>query len=213
MDSLAERHTPLSTDNRFASLSVEDTIVDDELTVEVPTTSNNRPSPGMCEITNVNVDKEHNLLRIEGRIDGHKAIFLVDSGSTHDFLSEDFVNKHSIQKVDDTLHVTLADGFTSEQPLRKTGDLKVNMDGHGERQSFTVFSLQRYDAILGKPWLTRHNPGIDFRTHEIKFSSSPSTITAVASRSPTQHSSVQSLFLSGSRASRELRRGGSGVLV
>ena len=72
------------------------------------------------------------------------------------------------------------------------------MDGHGERQSFTVFSLQRYDAILGKPWLTRHNPGIDFRTHEIKFSSSPSTITAVASTSPTQHSSVESLFISGS---------------
>ena len=162
VDLLAERHTPLSTANRFALLSVEDTIVDDELTVEVPTTSNNRPSPEMCEITNVNVDKEHDLLLIEGRISGHKAIFLVDSGSTHDFLSEDFVHKHNIQKVDDTLHVTLADGSTSEQPLCKTGDLKVNMDGHGERQSFTVFSLQRYDAFLGKPWLTRHNPGIDF---------------------------------------------------
>ena len=61
------------------------------------------------------MDKEHDLLRIEGRINGHKAIFLVNSGSTHDFLSEDFVNMHNIQKiqVDDTLHVTLADGSTS----------------------------------------------------------------------------------------------------
>ena len=48
VDLLAERHKPLSTANRFASLSVEGIIVDDELTVEVPTTSNNRPSTEMC---------------------------------------------------------------------------------------------------------------------------------------------------------------------
>ena len=33
-----------------------------------------------------------------------------------------------------------------------------------ERLHFDVADLQGYDAILGKPWLDKHNPAIDWKS-------------------------------------------------
>ena len=129
------------------------------------------PTSNSSEIINVIAGTEHDSLLIDGKINGHRATFLVDTGSTHDFNSESFVQRHRIQtnQSSDNLHVALADGATSDRPLRQTGNLKLNFGGHSETQVLTIFPLHRCDAILGKPWLTRHNPVIDFRTHEIKI--------------------------------------------
>ena len=42
---------------------------------------------------------------------------LIDSGSTHDFISEDFVKRHSLATTSgpDDIRITLADGFTTSR--------------------------------------------------------------------------------------------------
>ena len=40
-----------------------------------------------------------------------------------------------------------------------------------DKMDFTVFPLQKYDAILGMPWLEKHNPKIDFKNKSVKLQS------------------------------------------
>ena len=87
----------LKVQNRFACL--EDEHPDGffwNQTPEVPeTTQNSSVEEAIgrkAQIGNVTLDKEtteHDLLRIEGKINGRKAWMLIDSGSTHDFISLD----------------------------------------------------------------------------------------------------------------------------
>jgi len=62
----------------------------------------------------------------------------------------------------------MADGSTSQckgQAPNITLDLQ---DYQAKKQKFDVLHLNKYDAILGKPWLWDANPEIDWRTNQIK---------------------------------------------
>ena len=98
-------------------------------------------------------DGEHDLLVVQGKINGRRATMLVDSGSTHDFISEDFVKRHNLvtTSVPDDMRMTLADGSTTSRQIVTTDDVKVVVKDFSETQLFTVFPLFHYDAILGKP--------------------------------------------------------------
>ena len=67
---------------------------------------NTMVEPGILEAEVSNLDlgynTQHDLLRFTC-IAGKKAVFLVDSGSTHDFLLSKFVEKHQLQTIADTL--------------------------------------------------------------------------------------------------------------
>ena len=45
---------------------------------------------------------EHDLLRVKGKINGRKAVMLIDSGSTHDFIAGSFVNQSALPTEDYT---------------------------------------------------------------------------------------------------------------
>ena len=94
---------------------------------------------------------------------------LIDSGSTHDFISEDFIRRHSLATTSgpDDIRITLADGSTTSRQIVTTGDVTVLVKDFSETQHFTVFPLFRYDAILDKPWLFRNNLNINFQTNEV----------------------------------------------
>ena len=44
-----------------------------------------------AHVSNAITDGEHDLLLVQGKINGHRTTMLIDSGSTHDFISEYFV--------------------------------------------------------------------------------------------------------------------------
>eukprot|EP00117_Sycon_ciliatum_P021713 scpid95754/ scgid18948/ len=96
---------------------------------------------------------------------------LIDSESTHDLVSDSFVRNHNIptETLADTLKVTLAiaDGSSTSSSLQRIGQVRVFVKDFSDLQSFTVFPLSRYDVILGEPWLTRHNPEINFQTNDV----------------------------------------------
>ena len=204
---LAESSAPAITlRNRFEVLSDELTSAEEgeesQLMEEASTTA---------EISGVQAvarPLEHDLLRLEGKINGRRATFLIDCGSTHDFISSDFVKQYRLptSASEEVLTVSLADGSTTSQALETTDKLKVVVGGFSEQQSFTVFPLSRYDVILGKPWLFRNNPAIDFRTNKVGVGSQ--VLDAY-----TGTGADECMFMSGKQARRELRRGSKGFLA
>ena len=66
----------------------------------------------------------------------------------------------------------LADG--KPFPIRKiiyTCTLKLSIDQHEENLTFQVTKLAGWDLIIGKPWLRRHNPLIDWSKNPCVFHS------------------------------------------
>ena len=73
-------------------------------------------------ISNAACGTQHDLLCLEGQLNGHSARMLIDSGSTHDFVATEFSRRCGMQtkeSANETLKVILADGSTSTGPLRR----------------------------------------------------------------------------------------------
>ena len=57
-------------------------------------------------------ETQHELLRFTGNLAGTKAVFLVDSGSTRDFIAQNFVERQNLEGTcsEEKPSLTLADG-------------------------------------------------------------------------------------------------------
>ena len=169
------------------------------------------------EISNLDVseDTEHSLLCFAGKVAGKDAAFLVDSGSTHDFVSQNFLEIHHLETVcsGKEFSVTLSVGGSTSREFTMTTPIKMTLGYFGETRSFTVFALSKYDAILGKPWLTQTNPVVDFRTIVIErrtIASQPPIPETGPSQEPRP---VELNFISGKQARHESRKGEQGFLA
>ena len=69
--------------------------------------------------------------------------------------------------------------------------------------------------ILGKPWLTRTNPQINFRSNEVKVNGESISLGQEMSRQDSEESrsTIESFFISGRRAQHARRGGAEGVLA
>ena len=45
----------------------------------------------------------------------------------------------------------------------------MKIDNHEEQLAFDIVQLGRHEIILGKPWLQRHNPTIDWQRDQISM--------------------------------------------
>jgi len=150
--------------NRFSSLECED--LDHTEDTNTNQTDQHACTEGHISSVRAKESGVHDLLVVEGKINGIKATMLIDSGSTHDLIATRFVKRHGLGVLTRTepFRVTLADGRTCEPPSSSTDEVKVVVGDFSERQTFSVFPVERYDVILGKPWLFRNNPAIDLTT-------------------------------------------------
>eukprot|EP00117_Sycon_ciliatum_P013514 scpid102427/ scgid14152/ len=163
--------------NRFSILELQDTDNvsqehQEEDSISEPAVEARQPARCVCVKAgsgSIAIFSEHDLPHLEGRINGRRAVMLIDSGSTHDFISEALVQKYSLptDKSENMLKVKLADGSTSSRPMQTLGSLNVVVKDFSDVQDFTVFPLSRYNVILGKLWLTQHNPEANYRTNEV----------------------------------------------
>lgn len=168
------------------------------------------------EISNIHLsDHLDELLRFRGKVDGHDAMFLIDSGSSHDFISARFVREHKVQTqaLEGIFSVTLADGRTTSESRLRTLPLKVKLADGNEKLTFTVFPMTQYDIILGRPWLTKNNPQINFRTNEVKTGSGGWWTARLTPESYRETPSVELNFISGKQARHALRQGDQGFLA
>ena len=112
---------------------------------------------------------EIELLVVFGTANNKHLKILLDSGANGNFVSLDFVNKHKINTVNyrTPVSVTLADGRVRTTTL-SYAELEVKIGDYTDKIRAQVLDLS-YDLMLGKPWLTRLNPEIDWTTNQVKF--------------------------------------------
>ena len=205
---------PVLVQNRFAGLEDESVEQRDTEDSEEKLQSPPPQTTSQGHVSSNRLDESgcHDLLHVEGKLNGVKVIMLIDSGSTHDLIASQFVEKHnlSINAGEELLQATLADGRTCDQPCPTTTTMTLVVGHFSEQQSLTVFPLGRYDVILGKPWLSRNNPHINFRTNEVHLGSKQIKANVPRSRSS---GNVECLLISGRQARQELRRGSRGIMA
>ena len=108
-------------------------------------------------------------LILQGQCNGHPVVVLIDSGATHDFVSQKFVSKQVPSQAKRCIRHTVqwVDGRACVSDQQLQGQLKIG--AYQEQRELLVCTIEGYDVILGKPWLTDHNPLIDWRCHTVQL--------------------------------------------
>ncbi len=95
---------------------------------------------------------------------------LVDSGATNNFIKRSHLIRNSRVKVKDhgPMVLRLADGKSIKMP-KLVASLRYQLHGISVKDEFYAIDMdERFDCILGMPWLTRHRPEIDWQNRSIK---------------------------------------------
>ena len=135
------------------------------------------------------------LLCILGELNGIEVTFLIDSGASECFLSTAFVEKNRIKvrKTKEKLNIQLADGTVRVSNLI-VEEACVTIEEHAEFIDFSVIGLPKYEAILGKPWLNRWNPVIDWKKNSLAWKMGSRVIRVQGLQEPHSSGIVSSLF-------------------
>ena len=105
---------------------------------------------------------------LRGTLRGHRCRILVDSGASENFCKAEWVREHHIPTVSgEKYRIKLADGSatTTRRRLRNevltVGTLDIRLDA-------IMTELDKFDIILGQPWLQAVNPDKDWSTKTIR---------------------------------------------
>ena len=113
------------------------------------------------------------------RIDMQEGIMveaLLDSSATGLVMSSEFTRKQrfKLKKLERPMYVRNIDSsLNKEGPIEHTIEVNIYYQGHRERTEINVIGGQKWQVILGMPWLACHNPEIDWRTEEVKMTRCP----------------------------------------
>ena len=114
------------------------------------------------------VDGEQLCLAAYVKINGVKAYTLFDSGSTTDSISPDFtrVAQIPVKTLEDP--VTLQLGCVGSRSKINYGtEVDLKFASVTNSTYLDVANLDKYDSILGTPFLRRHGISLDFESQEI----------------------------------------------
>jgi hypothetical protein len=111
------------------------------------------------------------LIKLSGLVNQYTAVIMVDSGSTSDFISYEYVKLRSlaVKEYKHSKCVWLADG--QHHTVNSYVECELQIGELVECIQLGVIPLVDYDVIVGSPWLKRHNPSIDWSTGIVRVSS------------------------------------------
>ena len=101
--------------------------------------------------------------------------------------------KVKTRKTKEKLKIQLADGTVHVSDLM-VEQACVVFNEHAEFIDFSVIGLPKYEAILGKPWLNRWNPEIDWKRNSLAWKMGSRIITVQGLKEPHNPGIVSSLF-------------------
>ena len=160
---------------------------------------------------------KNSLLVTKLWLDGRETTGLIDSGATHNFVSEQWVKEAGIpmEPTGKVLTVTLADGRGMTVKEHRIKKVKCTMGEYQWVGSWSVIPMTSYNVVLGKPWLTNHNPRIDFSTNTLVFGTGESCQCRndVADNGECSVNVEEALFLNVRQARKELKRGAECIIV
>ena len=100
---------------------------------------------------------------------------LVDSGASDSFLDPSFLGQHHLQPLPhpQPIQLELIDGnIPSTGPITHYIPSRKGIHGtHTKDLTFHVTWLGHFQMVLGFPWLSRHNPCIDWSRGSLTFAS------------------------------------------
>eukprot|EP00917_Polyrhabdina_sp_WS-2016_P020447 GHVP01043786.1.p1 GENE.GHVP01043786.1~~GHVP01043786.1.p1 ORF type:complete len:520 (-),score=79.00 GHVP01043786.1:1526-2938(-) len=111
----------------------------------------------------------NNLLTLQGCIRGIEVEILIDSGTSSNFIGKRVVRIAGISTIKPRARkfLQLGDGKKIEVQ-REVEDMSLRIGDQTEKFKATVIESERcYDLILGKTWLSKWNPRIDWRNNRI----------------------------------------------
>jgi hypothetical protein len=138
---------------------------------ESPATSSSSAAPTRdVQINQLTSKSVRSLLKLNGFVGPYPAVFLVDSGSSDNFVSEEFVQRHNLNAspLAEKQRVKLGDGHV-RMVDKGISPANIEIASYRDRLDLPIFPVQGYDVIIGKPWLEQYNPQIDWRGHTITF--------------------------------------------
>ncbi|KAL4281431.1 hypothetical protein GQ457_03G011630 [Hibiscus cannabinus] len=108
-------------------------------------------------------------IRIQGTIKGRSLSILVDTGSTHSFVTPGW-SKEGVELVQTTpLLITVANG-EQLQSTAKCNQLSWKMQGHTFQHDFRVLQMGGSDMVLGVDWMRTYSPILmDFNEMTLSF--------------------------------------------
>src|ERR1700742_346739 len=101
---------------------------------------------------------------------------LLDNGCTATCIDRDYAKAEGFQQKELAVHIIAknADGTeNSRGKITHYVELMMGIGPHQEKQRFLVTGLGKARVFIGYDWLLKHNPEIDWRSQEIKFSRCP----------------------------------------
>jgi hypothetical protein len=110
-----------------------------------------------------------NPLTFKGTLNHAPIRILIDSGAMGNFVSQQAADHFSF-----ALHpvsnipIVFANGATGVCN-KAASAAYLRFENHEEHIDLRVVSLPNHDVILGKPWLEKWNPSINWQTHQISF--------------------------------------------
>src|SRR5690606_989178 len=94
-----------------------------------------------------------------------KTLGMIDCGASSQFIDSQFAKKHNLILERKTVPIELrvVDGTPSSAgPITHEVRVQLQIDQHLETLVMNVTKLFGFNVILGKTWLRRHNPPIDW---------------------------------------------------
>ena len=135
------------------------------------------------------------LLSVSGFLNGFPVTFLIDSGASECFVDTAFTETNGIKTVKrkEKLQIYLADGTVRvSQNIVQQGC--VSIGEHAEFLDFSVLKLPKYDAILGKAWLDRWNPAIDWKKNTMQWKVGTRLVTVTGEQALPESEVASSIF-------------------
>ncbi|KAL0537629.1 hypothetical protein IC582_026612 [Cucumis melo] len=141
---------------------------------------------------------------------GHYALVLLDSGSSHSFISSAFV-LHARLEVE-PLHQVLSVSTPSGECMlskEKVKACQIEIAGHVIEVTLLVLDMLDFDVILGMDWLAANDASIDCSRKEVTFN--PPSMASFKFKGGGSRSLPQ--VISAIRASKLLSQGTWGILA
>src|SRR5215217_2991799 len=146
-----------------------DLLPDSQPRNEVPTTATDT-----LEISSLCETFAKRSLIFKGTLNHVPVKILIDSGAMGNFVSKQAADHFSFALHDvSNIPIVFMNGATGTCNKAALA-VYLCFENHEENIDLRVVSLPHHDIILGQPWLEKWNPNIDWKTHRISFSLTPS---------------------------------------
>ncbi len=115
-------------------------------------------------------NQQFSILEVPGNYEGKTLSFLIDSGSSHSFLSPSTIKRLHLnpKPTGHKLRVSLANGsdiLTEEQ----TVEIPFQLSENPTRHQFRVLKLGKFQGILGMDWLGQNDSDINCKRGIVSF--------------------------------------------